>query len=202
MFTGIITDIATVAVIQASENGTKMQIDCAYDMDGIDLGASIASDGCCLTVTHMEKTASGGTLYSVDVANETLSCTTIGDWQEGQKINLERAMGVGEELGGHIVTGHVDGLATVIERKTDGDAQRFTLEVPEKLAKYIAQKGSVALNGVSLTVNEVEANRFGISLIPHTLKMTTWGDRHVGDKVNLEVDLLARYVARLNEFGN
>ncbi len=201
MFTGIITDIATVAQIDASSSGARMKIDCAYDMQTIDLGASIASDGCCLTVTDMEKTSSGGTLYSVDVANETLSCTTIGSWKQGQKINLERAMAVGAELGGHIVTGHVDGLATIAERKTDGDAQRFTLKVPEKLAKYIAQKGSVALNGVSLTVNEVGRDYFGISLIPHTLKMTTWGDRAAGDAVNLEVDLLARYVARLNEFG-
>ncbi len=201
MFTGIITDIATLSDMTSSKNGAQLKIDCAYDMATIDLGASIASDGCCLTVTKMEKTPSGGTLYSVDVANESLSCTTIGSWQKGQKINLERAMGVGAELGGHIVTGHVDGLATIIERKTDGDAQRFTLEVPNQLAKFIAQKGSVALNGVSLTVNEVDGNRFGVSIIPHTLKMTTWGDRQQGDQVNLEIDLLARYVARLNEFS-
>ena len=194
MFTGIITDIGQ---LRERRRG-KMRISCAYDPATIELGASIACDGCCLTVTMVDPDKDGA-VFDVDVSNETLSCTTLGGWQQGRRINLERALKIGEELGGHIVTGHVDALARIVNRRQDGDAVRFTLEVPATLSKYIAPKGSIALNGTSLTVNEVDGNRFGISLIPHSLKDTTWDERAVGDEINLEVDLMARYVARMRD---
>jgi riboflavin synthase len=145
------------------------------------------------------RASSDGCVYELDVSNETLSKTTLGDWKPGRRINLERSLKAGDELGGHIVMGHVDGVAVITDIRPDGESRRFTLEAPADLARFIASKGSVALDGTSLTVNEVEARRFGINLIPHTLAVTTWGDKRVGDRINLEIDPLARYVARLLE---
>lgn len=195
MFTGIITDIGEVV----ARDGGRLSIRSSYAADSIQRGASIACDGCCLTVTAVEP-ARDGSIFSVDTSNETRSKTTIESWQPGRRINLERALSVGDELGGHIVTGHVDGVARIVDVQTDGESRRFTLEAPEHLALYIAPKGSVALDGTSLTVNEVAGNRFGVNLIPHTLTVTTWGAKTAGHLVNLEVDLFARYVARLLEF--
>jgi riboflavin synthase len=195
MFTGIITDIGTVA----ARTGGRFTIRSNYDAGGIPLGASICCDGVCLTVTSV--TADGpGSHFTVDVSNETLSKTALDAWQPGENINLERALRAGDELGGHIVSGHVDGLATIVDIKPDGECQRFMFEAPAHLAPYIAPKGSVALDGTSLTVNEVAGARFGVNLIPHSLTVTTWGRKRVGQAINLEVDMFARYVARLMEF--
>ena len=197
MFTGIITDIGTVAAVEM-RGDMRARIDCNYDMAGVDMGASIACDGICLTVV-----AKGMDWFEVDISAETLARTNIGaqGWQPGQRINLERALRVGDELGGHIVSGHVDGIARVVGARDEGDSLRLSFEAPQGLARFIAPKGSVALNGTSLTVNEVEGNRFGVNLIPHTREVTTWGDVAEGDLVNLEIDTLARYVARLAEAG-
>jgi riboflavin synthase len=194
MFTGIISDIGEVA----ARDGGRFAIRCGYAPDSIAIGASIACDGACLTATKVAA-AAGGSTFTVDVSNETLGKTTLGDWQPGRRVNLERALRAGEELGGHIVAGHVDGVGRIADIRTDGQSRRFTLEAPPELARYIASKGSVALDGISLTVNEVMKNAFGINIIPHTLTHTTLGARKPGDKVNLEVDLIARYVARLME---
>jgi len=191
MFTGIITDLGRVRRIDRSGEA-RFEIKTAYDIGTIDLGASIACNGCCLTVIE-----TGPDWFAVQVSGETLSKTTLGRWAEGTPVNLERALALGAELGGHIVSGHVDGIATVIERRPEGESTRFVFEVPEDLKGYIAGKGSVALDGVSLTVNEVEDRRFGVNIIPHTLVATTFGGLTVGDAVNLEIDMLARYVARL-----
>ena len=195
MFTGIITALGTVR----SRQGGVFTIEAPYDPAGIAIGASIAHDGCCLTVTALEAIA-GGCRYRLDVSNETLSKTTLGGWREGTVVNLERALKAGDELGGHMVTGHVDGVATITACRNDGDSRRFTLTVPPSLAPFIAAKGSVALDGTSLTVNEVDRTSFGINLIPHTLTVTTWGRKAIGDGINLEIDPLARYMARLLEF--
>lgn len=197
MFTGIITDIGTVA--RAEMRGDlRARIACSYDMGGVDMGASIACDGVCLTVV-----AKGEGWFEVDISAETLEKTNIGrdGWPVGRRINLERALKVGDELGGHIVSGHVDGVARVVEARPEGDSLRLTFEAPPELARFIAPKGSVALNGTSLTVNEVAGNRFGVNLIPHTREVTNWGGVAEGDLVNLEIDTLARYVARLAEAG-
>ena len=194
MFTGIVTDVGRLA----ARDGGVLQIETSYAPDGIALGASIACDGCCLTVTHVERRASGST-FTVEASHETFAKTTLGEWQPGQAINLERALAMGDELGGHLVTGHVDGIARIVERHPDGTSQRFLFAVAPDLAKFIAPKGSVALAGTSLTVNEVNGDTFGVNLIPHTLEHTTWGRLNEGDAVNLEIDLLARYVARLHE---
>jgi len=199
MFTGIITDIGTVRSIE-QRGDTRFTVDCAYDMDGVEIGASIACSGACLTVIEKGNTAEGG-WFAVDVSAETLSKTVLGRWREGTKINLERALKVGDELGGHIVSGHVDGLATVEEIRPEGDSLRFTFIAPDTLARFIAPKGSVALDGVSLTVNEVDGARFGVNIIPHTAEMTTIGGLKPGDPVHIEIDPLARYVARLLESG-
>nr|PZN88089.1 MAG: riboflavin synthase [Pseudomonadota bacterium] len=195
MFTGIITDIGEVI----ARDGGRFSIRSRYTADTIKIGASIACDGCCLTVTAVEPQGTGS-VFSVDTSNETRSKTTIDSWQAGRRINLERALTAGDELGGHIVTGHVDGVARILDIQPDGDSRRFTFEAPEHLALYIAPKGSVALDGTSLTVNEVAGNRFGVNVIPHTLTVTTWGAKTAGQLVNLEVDIFARYVARLMEF--
>jgi riboflavin synthase len=181
-----------------TRDGGRFVIASSYRPEGIALGASIACDGCCLTVVHVA-TAGDGAAFAVDVSNETLSKTILGDWTPGRRINLERALKAGDELGGHIVSGHVDDVARVVAMRSDGESRRFTIEAPAALAPYVASKGSVALDGISLTVNEVEDCRFGINIIPHTLTHTTLGDRKPGDRVNLEVDLFARYVARLME---
>jgi riboflavin synthase len=196
MFTGIISGIGTLL---AREN-SRFVIRAPYKPKSLEEGASVACDGCCLTLVEIDKAKGKGSVFSVGVSNETLGHTTLGDWQVGQKINLERALSLGEELGGHIVTGHVDGRAKVVSRYPDGDSVRVLIEAPAGLAGFIAPKGSIALNGVSLTVNEVDGQRFGVNIIPYTLTHTTWGDRQPGDLVNLEVDLLARYVARLSQY--
>ncbi len=195
MFTGIITDIGEVT---ARKNG-QFTIASAYPAAGIALGASIACDGVCLTVTTLAS-AGPGSIFTVDVSNETLSKTTLESWTPGRRVNLERALRAGDELGGHIVSGHVDGLTRIVDIRADGESRRFTFEAPEHLAMYIAPKGSVALDGTSLTVNEVSGTRFGINIIPHTLTMTTWSAKKPGDPINLEIDQFARYMARLLEF--
>ena len=195
MFTGIITDIGTISEL-TQEGDLRARIACGYDTSGIDMGASIASDGVCLTVVDL-----GPDWYEVQVSRETVDMTNLGDWRIARRVNLERALKVGDELGGHIVSGHVDGVAEVIAMRDEGDSTRVTLRAPLALARFIAPKGSVALNGTSLTVNEVEGCDFGINFIPHTKVATTWGDVGVGDRVNLEIDTLARYVARLAEMS-
>ncbi len=198
MFTGIITDVGTVQHLER-RGDLRARIGTGYDTSGIDMGASIACDGVCLTVVGL-----GSDWFDVDISAETVSKTSIGGntgWVEHKRLNLERALKVGDELGGHIVSGHVDGVAEVVSVTDEGDSTRVVLDAPEVLAKFIAPKGSVALNGTSLTVNEVEGTRFGINFIPHTKQVTTWGDVAVGDRVNLEIDTLARYVARLQEWG-
>lgn len=193
MFTGIITDIGEVKALE-HKGDLRARIGTRYDTSGIDIGASIACSGVCLTVVHL-----GPDWFEVEISAETLDKTTIGNWSVGTRINLERALKVGDELGGHIVSGHVDGLATIVDMRPEGDSVRYTFEAPSSLARFIAPKGSVALDGTSLTVNEVDGTRFGVNLIPHTQEVTTWGGSKVGDKVNLEIDTLARYVARLAE---
>ncbi len=193
MFTGIVTDIGTIQ--KTEERGDlRARISCNYDMSGVDLGASIACDGVCLTVIAKEND-----WFDVDISAETISKTNLDGWTSGKPVNLERALKLGDELGGHIVSGHVDGLATIAAMQDDGDSTRVTLTAPPELAKFIAQKGSVALNGASLTVNDVNGCDFDINFIPHTKSHTTWGDVAVGDHVNLEIDTMARYVARLQE---
>jgi riboflavin synthase len=194
MFTGIVSGVGTLRARQ----GGRFTIASPYKRSSLQEGASIACDGCCLTIVEIAK-AKKGSEFSVDVSNETLARTTLGEWQEGRRINLERPLGLGEELGGHLVTGHIDGRAKVLARHTDGDSVRFILGSPPGLARFITTKGSVSLDGVSLTVNEVDGNRFGVNIIPYTLRRTAWGDRAPGDLVNLEVDLMARYAARLSE---
>jgi len=195
MFTGIITDIGTVRSVE-QRGDLRFEIACAYDMDGVDLGASIACSGCCLTV--VEK---GEDWFAVDVSAESLSKTVLGAWTVGTRINLERPLKVGDELGGHIVSGHVDGVGQVLSITPEGDSLRWRFRAPDALARFIAVKGSIAINGVSLTVNEVEGAEFGVNIIPHTAQHTTFGALEAGAQVNLEIDMLARYVARLAEAG-
>ncbi len=195
MFTGLITDVGEVV----AREGGRFTIRSGYLPASIPLGASICCDGCCLTATSV-KAHGHVSEFTVDVSNETLSKTTLQSWTLGRKVNLERSLKAGDELGGHIVSGHVDGTATIVEIREDGDSRRFVLEAPPSLAQFIAPKGSISLDGTSLTVNEVAANRFGVNLIPHSLSVTTWGRKSVGDHINIEVDMFARYVARLMEF--
>jgi len=198
MFTGIVTDIGEV--LETERRGDlRARIGTGYDVGGIDIGASIACDGVCLTVIALGRTPRGW--FDVEISAESLSKTNLDTWEPGKRINLERALKVGDELGGHIVSGHIDGIAEVVGVTPEGDSKRVTMRAPHALAGFIAPKGSVALNGTSLTVNEVEGVEFGINFIPHTQKATTWGRVAVGDRVNLEVDTMARYVARLREWG-
>ena len=198
MFTGIVTDIGEVLAATPRTAGMSFRIATAYDPDGIAIGASIACSGPCLTV--VERGVQGNrAFFDVEASTETLARTTLGGWTAGTRVNLERSLKIGDELGGHIVSGHVDGMAEIVARKEEGDAVRFTLEAPRDLAKFIAPKGSVALDGTSLTVNKVEGTRFDVLLIHHSLTVTTWGERQVGDRVNLEIDTMARYAARLAE---
>ena len=199
MFTGIITDIGTLRAVE-QRGDLRARIGTGYRVEGIDLGASIACDGVCLTVVAKGTDDHGG-WFDVDISAETVSKTNLSGWAPGKRVNLERALKVGDELGGHIVSGHVDGLAEVVAIRDDGDSTRVTLRAPKALARFIAPKGSVALNGTSLTVNEVEGAEFGVNLIPHTQAVTTWGATAPGDLVNLEIDTLARYVARLAEMS-
>ena len=191
MFTGIITDIGTIERVE-QQGDLRARIQTSYDTAGIELGASIASDGVCLTVVEL-----GADWYDVQISAETVSKTNLSDWVAGRRVNLERALRVGDELGGHIVSGHVDGVAEVVSVAESGDSTRVTLRAPADLARFIAPKGSVALNGTSLTVNDVNGAEFGVNFIPHTKQVTTWGAVAAGDRVNLEIDTLARYVARL-----
>jgi riboflavin synthase len=199
MFTGIVTDIGDVVAVRARGEGLhRLKIACSYERASIIEGASIACSGVCLTVVAIGE-EDGRTWFSVDAAAETLRLTTVGGWRHGTKINLERALKVGDELGGHIVAGHVDGLATLLQREDLTEMARLTLRAPAPLARFIAAKGSVAVDGVSLTVNEVDGDTFTVLIIPHTLKVTTLGAWTVGTEINLEVDPMARYAARLME---
>ena len=194
MFTGIITDVGQVRHIE-KRGDTHVVIATQYDVSAIDIGASIACSGACMTV--VDKGNAKDRWFAFTASGETLSKTTLGDWKVGDRVNLERPMRVGDELGGHIVSGHVDDVAEIVSVLPDGESTRMIFQAPVPLARFIAAKGSVALDGVSLTVNEVDGTRFGVNIIPHTFEMTTFGQAKPGKKVNLEVDLFARYVARL-----
>ena len=194
VFTGIITDIGRVTRLE-QRGDLRATIQTGYDTGSIDIGASIACDGVCLTVIALSRDS-----FDVEISAETVSKTSVAGWTDGSRLNLERALKVGDELGGHIVSGHVDGVAKVTLVEDEGDSTRVLLQVPEALARFVAPKGSVALNGTSLTVNQVNGATFGVNFIPHTKTVTTWGDVSEGDDVNLEIDTLARYVARLREF--
>ncbi|KMO31792.1 riboflavin synthase [Methylobacterium aquaticum] len=206
MFTGLVSDVGRVAAVSGDSKLKRLAIDCAYDPAGIPIGASIACAGPCLTAVTVTP-REGGCTFEVDAAAETLARTTVGTWVPGTRVNLERSLKIGDELGGHLVTGHVDGLAEIVAREPvtgqAGDvwapSERFVLRAPASLSRFIAEKGSVCLDGTSLTVNGVEGDTFTVLLIPHTLAVTTWGERRVGDRLNLEVDLIARYAARLTE---
>jgi riboflavin synthase len=199
MFTGIVTDVGeVVAVAPRADDLCRLTIACRYERGSIAIGASIACAGPCLTVVATG-THEGRTTFAVDVAAETLAVTTAGRWARGARLNLERALKIGDELGGHLVSGHVDGIAEVLAREDLPDMARMTLRVPAPLARFIATKGSVALDGVSLTVNSVEQNKFSVLIIPHTLAVTTLGATRPGDALNIEVDQMARYAARLIE---
>ena len=194
MFTGIVTDIGRVRSVRQTERDRRYEIETAWDTSGIDLGASISHAGCCLTVTEK-----GPGWFAVEVSGETLSKTTLGDWSEGGRINLERAARLGDEMGGHIVSGHVDGLGEVVSVEAEGGSRRILIAAPEPLHRFIAAKGSITVDGVSLTVNTVEGRAFGVNVIPHTLEATTLSALKPGDRVNLEIDMLARYLARWQE---
>ncbi len=199
MFTGIVSEIGEIVSTEPDGTVLRLVLACTFDPDGVALGASIACSGVCLTVTGIEVGADGRTLLGFDAGPETLAVTTAGSWSAGTRLNLERALRVGDELGGHIVSGHIDGIARITGREDLGEAVHFTFAVPPELARFIAPKGSVCLDGTSLTVNVVDGMRFTSMLIPHTLAVTTWAARQPGDSVNLEVDQMARYAARLAE---
>lgn len=203
MFTGIITDVGTVLEVE-QRGDLRARIGTTYDVSGIDIGASIACNGVCLTVVALGDNPQNW--FDVEVSAESVDKTNIGTqghaWVIGTQINLERALKIGDELGGHIVSGHVDGVAEITNMQDEGDSTRFTFSAPNDMAKFIAQKGSITLNGTSLTVNEVNGNEFGVNIIPHTKDVTTWGAAKKGDIVNLEIDTMARYVARLQEFSS
>jgi riboflavin synthase len=201
VFTGIVTDVGKVVAVTERDGVRRLSIGCAYETDTIAVGASIACAGICLTAVSRKEAGESGSVFEVDAAPETLRVTNAGKWKVGTRVNLERSLRIGDELGGHMVSGHVDGLAVIVEREEIGGATRVTFEAPPFLARFIAQKGSVALDGTSLTVNGVAGNRFDCVLIPHTLQVTTWGERREGESVHLEVDQIARYVARLAEAG-
>jgi riboflavin synthase len=194
VFTGIVTDIGRVRSVRQTERDRRYEIETAWDTATIDLGASISHAGCCLTVTE-----TGPGWFAVEVSGETLSKTTLGGWIEGGRVNLERAARLGDEMGGHVVSGHVDGLGRIVSIKPEGGSHRVEIEAPEPLHRYIAPKGSITVDGVSLTVNGVEDRRFGVNIIPHTWTATTLGVLKAGDPVNLEIDMLARYLARWQE---
>jgi riboflavin synthase len=199
MFTGIITDVGTVQLI-TKRGDTTIKIATVYEPAAVAIGASIACSGACLTVIA-KGGKEGDAWFSVEASAETLSKTTLSGWAVGTKVNLERSLRVGDEIGGHIVSGHVDGVGDVVSVTPEGDSVRYKIKAPKQLAKFIAAKGSIAIDGTSLTVNEVDGNTFGVNIIPHTAKVTTWGGVKAGDKVNIEIDMLARYLARLKEFA-
>lgn len=192
MFTGIVTDLATVAEVAPGRDARRFRFFTSYDLKSVDMGASIACNGCCLTVVER-----GPDWFAADASQETLNKTTLGAWKAGDKINLERPLRMGDELGGHMVLGHIDGVAEVKAVRDEAGSKRYTIVPPRELAKFVAAKGSVALDGVSLTVNEVDADSFGVNVIPHTQEVTTFGRLKPGSRVNMEIDSLARYVARL-----
>jgi riboflavin synthase len=197
MFTGIVTDVGKVAAITPVDGGAHIRVETAFDPETIAIGASIACAGVCLTVVGLPQDRANERWFEVEAWEEAMRLTTIADWAAGTRINLERALKVGDELGGHLVSGHVDGTAEILSREDEGEAVRFVLRAPDELAPFIAPKGSVALDGTSLTVNGVDGTDFDVLLIRHSLEVTTWGGRQVGDRVNLEIDQMARYVARL-----
>ena len=199
MFTGLISDVGEVVSSEARGSVRRLRVACAYPADGIALGASIACSGPCLTAVAVG-TAGDRTWFDIDAGAETLERTTLGGWTVGKRINLERSLKVGDELGGHLVSGHVDGVARVVAVTRVGGTTRFDVEAPARLARFIAEKGSVALDGTSLTVNAVAGRSFSVLLIPHTLAVTTWGEVREGDALNIEIDTMARYAARLAEF--
>ena len=198
MFTGLVSDVGTIVSMETRGELRRIRIACSYDPQTILLGASIACSGPCLTAVEIG-TQNDRAFFEVDAAAETLARTTVGTWAPGQRINLERSLKIGDELGGHIVTGHVDGVASIAERRDFDGMAHYDIEAPAAIARFIAEKGSVCLDGTSLTVNSVTGNHFTILLIPHTLDVTTWGERKTGDSLNIEVDLMARYAARLVE---
>ncbi|MBX3569643.1 MAG: riboflavin synthase [Rhizobiaceae bacterium] len=197
MFTGIVTDVGTVDQVRDLPRGVRLRVRTDYDPRSIAIGASIANSGVCLTVVELPPETSNERWFEVEAWEEALRLTTAASWRAGTRVNLERALKIGDELGGHIVSGHIDGMAEIVGREEEGEAVRFTIEAPADLARFIAPKGSVALDGTSLTVNRVEGRRFDVLLIHHSLTVTTWGERQVGDRVNIEVDTMARYAARL-----
>ena len=199
MFTGIVTDVGTLDRKTQLPEGVRLRINTAYDPQNIAIGASIACSGTCLTVVALPDSGSNAKWFEVEAWEEALRLTTVGSWESGSRINLERALKVGDELGGHIVSGHVDGRAEILSVKPEGEAVRFTIRAPHALAKFVAPKGSVALDGTSLTVNAVNGDDFDVLIIKHTLEVTTWGERKAGDLLNFEVDTMARYAARLAE---
>ena len=194
MFTGIVTDVGRVRSVRDTNRDRRFEIETAFDLATVDIGASISHAGCCLTV--VEK---GEGWIAVEVSGETLSLTTLGDWQSGRRVNLERAARVGDEMGGHIVSGHVDGIGEVLSVVSEGGSHRVRIRAPRPLHRFIASKGSITVEGVSLTVNEVDDDVFGVNLIPHTWDVTTLGELSAGSRVNLEIDMLARYLARWKE---
>lgn len=196
MFTGIVTALGEVAALERGDGVLRARILSAYDAASVAVGASIAHDGCCLTVVRVEP-APGGMRHDVEIAAESLAMTTLADWRLGEQINLERALRAGDELGGHLVSGHVDGVGEIVSLADEGAGRRLAIAVPAGLAPLIAPKGSITVAGVSLTVNEAEDGRFGVLIVPHTLAVTTLGKRRLGDRVNLEADMLARYVQRI-----
>jgi riboflavin synthase len=200
MFTGIVTDVGRIEKVTPLSEGVRLRVATGYDPKTIDIGASISHSGVCLTVVTLPEAGSNERWYDVEAWEEALRLTTLASWKEGTRVNLERALKIGDELGGHIVSGHVDGMAEIIAIEPEGDATRFRLRVPEEFARFVAPKGSVGLDGTSLTVNSVSGVDFDILLIRHTLEVTTWGDRKAGDKINFEIDTMARYAARLAEF--
>ena len=200
MFTGIVTDIGEVVCVEPRGELRRLRIACSYEAETIAIGASVACSGVCLTVVALAREGALSherTVFDVDAAAETLAKTTVASWAQGARVNLERALRIGDELGGHIVTGHVDGIARILSRDDFDGMARYWISAPVELSRFVAQKGSVALDGVSLTVNEVDGDRFSVLMIPHTLGVTTFGGRQVGDALNIEVDMMARYAARL-----
>ena len=194
MFTGIVTDVGRIRAIRETDRDRRFEVQTAFDLATLDIGASVSHAGCCLTV--VEK---GPDWFAVEVSGETLAVTTLGDWTQGRRVNLERAARLGDELGGHIVSGHVDGVGEVLSVQSEGGSHRVRIRAPRPLHRHIAAKGSITVEGVSLTVNEVEDDVFGVNLIPHTWEVTTLGELRAGSHVNLEIDMLARYLARWRE---
>lgn len=194
MFTGIISDLGRIRRVEPTSHALRLEIETRFDLSTVDIGASIAHDGVCLTV--VEK---GADHYAVEVSRETLDLTTLGEWQADRRVNLERALKAGDELGGHIVSGHVDGVGTLVSASPEDGSLRLIIEAPAPLHRYIARKGSIAIDGVSLTVNTVDDRCLGVNIIPHTRTATTLGEKRPGDRLNLEIDMLARYLARWHE---